>query len=135
MNNFNKDFITRWFTEVWNNSNPAVMDEMLHADVKVHGVGSEVLTGAHIFKEFYHDFRDVYSDIHFDIEKMISEGDEIAALLNVSAVHTASGKEVHFSGITIAKIENDVITSGWNYFDFLSLSKQTGALEPEQLRK
>jgi predicted ester cyclase len=135
MSNFNKDFITRWFIEVWNNSNPAVMDQMLHLDVKVYGVGSEVFTGAHIFKQFYHDFRDVYSDIHFDIEKLISEGDEVAALLNVSAVHTASGKKVNFSGVTIAKIENGVLTSGWNYFDFLGLSKQTGGLEPEQLRR
>ncbi|QEM08535.1 ester cyclase [Mucilaginibacter rubeus] len=134
MNNTNKDFIIRWFTEVWNNSNPAVMDEMLHPDVKVHGVG-ETFTGSHLFKDFYDDFRKVYSNLKFDIEKMISEGDEIAALVNVFGIHTATGKEVHFSGVTIAKIEDGVLTSGWNYFDFLGLSKQVGNLEPEQLRK
>lgn len=135
MNNSNKDFIARWFTEVWNNNKPAVMDEMLHPDVEVHGVGSEVFTGSDIFKQFYHDFRGVYSDLKFDIEKMISEGDEIAALVNVSGVHTETGKPVNFSGVTIAKIENNVLTAGWNYFDFLGLSKQVGNLEPEQLRK
>ena len=37
MSDSNKQLVQRWFDEVWNQGNPATIDELFHPDGKAHG--------------------------------------------------------------------------------------------------
>ena len=57
---------------------------------------------------------------------MICQDDMESARTKVSAVHTASGKDVEFSGICMIRIDNGKIAEAWNNYDFLTMHQQLG---------
>src|SRR6266536_686805 len=73
----------------------------------------------------YINFREQFPTVQVELEPIFSgEGFE-AARCNVKATH-ASGKQVAFSGITIAKFADGKLVEGWNGFDFLDMYQQLG---------
>jgi predicted ester cyclase len=129
----NKDFMLRWFDEVWNKSNEKAIDEMLHAECSAFGLGAEPVVGPEKFKLFYAAFRNAYSDIHVSVDKNFVDGDYVIALCTVNATHNETGKPVNFMGTSIAHLKNGQILNAWNCFDFLTMNIQTGKINPEQL--
>jgi predicted ester cyclase len=129
----NKDFLLRWYNELWNQGDESIMDQMLHPQVKVYGLGPEPMVGIDAFKQFYKNFRNELADINITIDKSIAENDYVVSLCTANATHKQSGKQVSFTGTSIAQLENGKIISGWNHFDFLTLNLQIGKITPEQL--
>jgi predicted ester cyclase len=121
-------FVERWYDDVWNNGKEEAIDLMFHPQGKAHGIAGDALEGPGGFKSFFHSFRNDFSDINVKVEDVITEGDEQCykqvARCSVTARHNASGKSVSFTGITIACIENNQLTEGWNNFDFLTMTEQ-----------
>ena len=115
-----------WYDEVWNNANESFIDKMLHSGAKVHGLQVEHgKSGAAAFLPFYKNFREQFPTVKVELEPIFScEGFE-AAKCNVKATH-ASGQEVAFSGVTIAKFVDGKLVEGWNGFDFLVMYQQLG---------
>jgi predicted ester cyclase len=133
MSQQNVDFIHRWYAEVWNNKNEDAIDELLHPEVKVYGLGAEALVGPGAFKPFYRNFLQEFGDVRVDILKTIAEGNYITALCNVTATHIKTGKPVAFTGTSIGEIIDGKLLTGWNHFDFLTMYIQIGKIMPEQL--
>ena len=133
MRKANDTLVFRWFKEVWNDSRKEVIDELLKDDVTAHGLGPEGKThGLDAFKQFYDDFRSQFKDVHVIVEDVISEDDIETARCSVKAIHIPSGKEVNFTGMSMAKIEDGKIAESWNSFDFLTMYQQAGfALAPQ----
>ncbi|SHM40509.1 ester cyclase [Mucilaginibacter sp. OK098] len=129
----NKDFMLRWYNELWNQGDESIMDQMLHPQVKVYGLSPEPTVGIDAFKQFYKNFRNELTDIHITIDKNIAESDYVVSLCTATAKHKQSGKRVSFTGTSIAQLENGKIICGWNHFDFLTLNLQIGKITPEQL--
>jgi|ERR1043165_3459210 predicted ester cyclase len=127
MRNIKTTLLFRWFQEVWNESKKDSIDKLLTKDVIAHGLGPDgQLQGIESFKNFYDDFRNQLKNIHVHIEDVICQDDIETALCKVTAVDEASGKEIKFSGICMAKIENGKIAQAWNYYDFLKMYQQLG---------
>ena len=133
MSKQNVDFMHQWYAEVWNNKNENAIDELLHPDVKVYGLGAEPMSGIPAFKQFYYNFLKEVEDVKVDVERTIAEGDYIVALCNVKAIHRQSGKPVSFSGTSIGHVVDYKLLAGWNHFDFLTMYMQTCKISPEQL--
>ena len=129
----NKDFMFRWFDEVWNKSNEKAIDEMLHPEVNAFGLGPDTLVGVENFKHFYNAFRSAFSDINVAVDKNFVDGDYVIALCTVKAKHNKTGKPVNFIGTSIAEVKNGQLLKGWNCFDFLGMNMQIGKITPEQL--
>ncbi len=66
-----------------------------------------------VLKFFYNNFKTQFHDIKIDVGDVIGEDDIEAARTTVSAVHTASGKPVTFSGICMVKVANGKIAEAW----------------------
>jgi len=130
----NATFMNRWYTELWNNGNDAIIGQMIHPDCRAYGLGPEPVIGPEEFKKFYDVFRKADRDIHVTVEKNFVDGDYAISLCSVKGVHTDSDKPVSFTGTSIAHLKNGQITEGWNHFDFLTLNIQNGKIDPEQLR-
>jgi hypothetical protein len=134
MSNQNKTLMLRWYDEVWNNGNEKVIDEILHADVKAHGLAPEPLVGPHAFKPFYKAFTDAYADIKVTVDKNLTDGNYVTTMCSVTATHKATKTPVKFSGVSVGEFVDGKLINGWNFFDFLSLNVQIGNISLEQLR-
>lgn len=92
--------LREWFEEVWNHRRAEVIDRLMAADAKVHGlVGGPIVGAAVCHVTGRHD------------------GDGIGK---------ATARPVDFWGTTVARVKDGKIVEGWNAFDFLTMYQQIG---------
>jgi steroid delta-isomerase-like uncharacterized protein len=140
MSEKNKEFIRRWFEEVWNKGREEAIDEMFAADGLAHGLeGEEPIRGVAAFKPFFHKFRAAFPEIKVTVEDVLTEGDRVAARCSVRGLHrgdalgfAATNQPVEFDGMTIARIRDGKIVEAWNNFDFMKMFQQLNALTLRQ---
>ena len=133
------DVVVRsWFDELWNNGNEEVIDRLYAVDGIAHGLpgpdGSPI-RGRDAFRPFFRSFRSAFPDIRVDVTQTVTNGDMTTALCHVTGTHqghdigiTATGKNIDFWGLVMARVRDGVIVEAWNSFDFLSLYRQVGFL-------
>ena len=118
----------KWFQEVWNNGRESAISELMADQTIIHGIsdaGADV-KGFESFKKFHQSFHNDFSNIHVDVEEVLTQEDFESAHCTVTAKHTKSGNDVKFGGIVMARIDDGKIVESWNYFDFLTMYKQIG---------
>ena len=138
MSEENKALIYRWFEEVWNRGDAAVIDELLAEDGVIHGLNDangNPVRGLPAFHEFHTQFRGAFPDIAVAVEDVIAEGDKVVARCSVRGTHTggdlgfeATNAPVGFEGVAIVRVKGGKIIEAWNHFDFLEMNKQLGVL-------
>ena len=135
MSSENKDFVRRWFEEVWNKGRADAIDEMMASDAMVHGLGPAALRGPAGFKPFHAQYRDAFPDVTIQIDAVVEEGDLVAARWSGVGTHrgaglgfAATGRTVHFSGMTFARVQGGKLVEGWNVFDQLGMLQQCGVV-------
>jgi predicted ester cyclase len=85
-------------------------------------------------------FRRGFPDVRSTIEDLIAEGEKVVARWRSRATHQGeymgiapSGKEVHFTGISVYRMEEGKIAESWSVEDQFGLMRQIGAIpEPRQ---
>jgi steroid delta-isomerase-like uncharacterized protein len=139
----NKLLIYRWFEEVWNKKRESAIDEMLHPQALVHGLGDPgmVLKGPEAFKPFYRAFVSAIPDLQVAVESTLAEDDKVVARCSARGTHTGAGlgvpptgKKVIMAGIVLVHVRDGKLYEGWNNWDFLSLYQQVGLLPPLQIK-
>ena len=130
--------VRRWFDELWNQGREDTIDRLLSADAKVYGLPTpdgQPLVGREAFRPFYRQFRTAFPDIYVTIDRVVREGDLVAAHCRVAGTHLGDGlgiaathRRVAFTGICIVRAEGDLLVEGWNAFDFLTCYQQIGLL-------
>jgi predicted ester cyclase len=139
MSDANKHLVQRWFDEVWNQGNPAAIDELFLPDGKAYGFPepSAILTGPSEFKQAHALFQEAFSNINVDVNKIIVEGDHVAARWTATVTHSGqalgfapTGRSISFSGTSFLLLKNGKIAEGWNHMDFtrVVLELQTSSL-------
>lgn len=117
----------RWFQEVWNNDDETAIEKLMTSDSHAHGIITEDQPkGAEGFKLFFKNFRTQFHDVNINVEDVICQDDMEVARTTVYAVDTESGKNVAFSGLCKARIEDGKIAEAWNNYDFLGMYMQLG---------
>ena len=93
----NAILVRRWFEEVWNQNNDAVIDELLTPTSIIHGLvgedGTELDGPAH-FKAFHRKFVTEFPGLRIDVADVVADGDKTAVRCIVTGNHGASGKPV-----------------------------------------
>jgi predicted ester cyclase len=132
MSEANKQIARRWFEEVWNQQNPAVIDELFHPKGKAHGFGfpdpDSVLVGPEDFKKVHRAFCGAFPDLHITIEDVVAEDDRVAIRWSVSMTHQgddlgfpATGKKGRLTGSSFIVIKDAQLVEGWNEMDIQNL--------------
>ena len=116
----------RWFQEVWNEGREDLIDELMTDQSLTHGITAGQAKGAEGFKAFYRDFKSQFHDIRVVVQDALSQDNMECALTHVTATHSATGKQVSFSGLCMSRFEKGKIAEGWNHYDFLSMHQQLG---------
>jgi steroid delta-isomerase-like uncharacterized protein len=132
-----KALLHRWFDEVWNQGSEATIDELLAPDAAIFGLGEDdtEVRGPAGFRQFFHNFRNSFPDMHMSIEDTVAQGDKAAVRVVMEGTHSGNGlgiqptgRRVRVSGIVIVQSCAGKLIAGWNSWDQLGLLKQLGAI-------
>jgi steroid delta-isomerase-like uncharacterized protein len=130
-----KAMAQRWFSEVMNEGNEEVIDELCSTDFVDHdplpGTSGD-LAGLH---DFVKQVRAAFPDLETTAEDMIGEGDELAIRSTLRGTHEGefmgipgTGKKVEVSNYDFVRFDNDMCVEHWGTIDSAALMEQIGAV-------
>jgi predicted ester cyclase len=128
----NKSITRRYFEELWNQNNLAVIDEIMAPEGVGH-VAGKTFSGADTFRHRAKNLRAIYSDVSFTIEDQIAESDKVLVRWTFRGKHTGeymgvqpTGKEVVATGMNLFRLANGRIEEIWVESDDLGEMQQLG---------
>ena len=106
----NKALMSRIYKEMWNGGSPAL--------------ALEIFAQPEGMERFVSRFLLSFPDLQHTIEEMIEEGDQVAVRFSAQGTHsgqwvdfTPTGKSIHYTGVTLARIAGNQIIehhTGWD---------------------
>ena len=140
----NKAVVGRWFTEFWGaDYNPAVIDELAAPDLRFEYSMHAPLRGRDEVREFARRFRAAFPDLGFEgTADLIAEGDYVVGQwkgggtqtgdpfddIPVGSLPNATGRRMEFTGMTVLKVEDGLITEEIGLDDGVTALKQLGLI-------
>jgi predicted ester cyclase len=140
----NKAVVGRWFTEFWGpDYNPAVVDELAAPDIRFEYSLHAPLRGRDAVRTFAATFRAAFPDLKFwGTADLIAEGDYVVGQWEGGGTHTGvafndmpigalpagTGQVMRFTGTTVLKVENGLITEEIGLDDGLTALRQLGLI-------
>jgi predicted ester cyclase len=145
----NKAVVGRWFTEFWGKDfNPAVIDELAAPDIRFEYSLHAPLRGRDAVRGFAGKFRAAFPDLNFwGTADLIAEGDYVVGQWEGGGTHTGgpfddmplgslpanTGKVMRFTGTTVLKVENGLITEEIGLDDGVTVLRQLGLIPGRRL--
>jgi steroid delta-isomerase-like uncharacterized protein len=131
----NKAVIRRLIEEVYNEGHLDVVDELVAPDVFNHPAVPAHQYGIDGFKHVIEWVRDFSSDVHYDIEDIIAEGDKVAVRMTHSGTHTGAirgisptGKSFSVDYVHWFRVADGKVAELWAVRDDLSRLQQLGLI-------
>ena len=140
----NKAIVGRWFTEFWGpDFNPAVIDELAAPDIRFEYSLHAPCRGREEVRAFAAKFRAAFPDLAFGgTADLIAEGDYVVGQwigggtqtgaafddMPVGALPAGTGKAMRFTGTTVLKVENGLITEEIGLDDGVTVLQQLGLI-------
>jgi predicted ester cyclase len=144
MSEENKAIVGRWFTEFWGNPwNPDVIDELAAPDIRFEYSMHTPRRGREDVKQFAGEFRAAFPDLNFwGTADLIAEGEYVVGQWEGGGTHTGeafsdlpvgslpagSGKRMRFTGTTVLRVQNGLITEEVGIDDGVTVLKQLGLI-------
>ena len=94
----NKAVIRRLIEEVYNQGNLDAVDELMAPDVLDHAAVPQHRHGIDAFKHVMEWVRGMSSDIHYEVDDLIAEGEKVAVRMTVSGTDTATLRDIPPTG-------------------------------------
>ena len=137
MSESNKAVVRRLFEEVWNKGYLPVTEELFAPNYVHHDPSTpDFGRGPESEKKRAALYRNAYQDMRLTIEDLIAEGENVTARWSCRGSHRGelngiapTGKQIAFTGISVARFANGKIAEGWVNWDALGLMKQLGMVE------
>ena len=124
----NTEVIHAWFENLWNRGDETTIDKLAAPNMVGRGLGPMEITSREDFRAFYRSFRATFPSVIVSVDRVVEAGEFATALLRVKVTAANGGGPYRFDGSVTVRIVEARIVEGWNYFDFLSLLTQMGAV-------
>ena len=140
----NKVIVARWFDRFWGKDfDPLVIDELAAPDIRFEYSLHAPVRGRDAVRDFATNFRAAFPDLNFwGTADLIAEGDYVVGQwegggsqtgaafgdMPVGSLPAATGKTMRFTGITVLKVENGLITEEIGLDDGLTALRQLGLI-------
>jgi steroid delta-isomerase-like uncharacterized protein len=129
----NKALICRYYEEMWNRWDFALVDELIDKSIAFRGSLGVSVQAREGFKEYMQTVRRAFPDFHNRIEELIAEDDKVMARLTYTGTHSgelfgvaATGRRVTYSGAAIFQVADGRVVEGWVLGDVHGLLRQLG---------
>jgi len=124
-----KTIVRNYIEQVWLKRNLAAIDEYIAPDYVQHARGAP--PGRDGVKAFFAIVNSAFSDLTYNIEDMIAEGDKVCWRWALSGKHTgafqgmpATGKSIAITGMSIVRLAEGRFVEHWGEQDMLGLMQQ-----------
>ena len=140
----NKAVVARWFDRFWGKDfDPGVIDELAAPDIRFEYSLHAPVRGRDGVREFATKFRAAFPDLNFwGTADLIAEGDYVVGQwegggtqtgeafddMPVGSLPARTGKTMRFTGITVLRVENGLITEEIGLDDGLTALRQLGLI-------
>ena len=122
----NKRLVMRWFDEVWNQGRRAAIAELYPSECVLHD-GANTYCGPEEFTRFHDSIRAQLSQFSIKPIVALAEDDLACMHWSVDCVHTASGKPVHLTGMSIVRVKDGKFVEAWQNWDAAGMAAQIPA--------
>ena len=126
-----KKTVQRFYDDLWNSWNYALVGEVLTPDVAFHGSLGVQKNGHQGFVEYAEIVRAAFPDFTNSIEDLIAEGNKVAACLTYRGTHRGeifgiegTGRSIRYIGTAIFVFRDGLISNAWVLGDRLELIHQ-----------
>ena len=133
----NKAVVRRFYEEVVNQKKRAVLDEVFDLNLVDHFAPPGTPGGLEGARQTLGMFLSAFPDLHFTVEDLIAEEDEVVARVTMSGTQQGAfmgipptGKHVTITGIDINRFINDKSVEHWVEMDTLGMMQQLGVIPP-----
>jgi predicted ester cyclase len=142
----NKAVVGRWFTEFWGpDFNPAVIDELAAPDIRFEYSLHAPCRGRDEVRAFATKFRAAFPNLAFGgTADLIAEGDYVVGQwigggtqtgdafddMPIGELPARSGKSMRFTGTTVIKVIDGLITEEIGLDDGVTVLQQLGLIKP-----
>ncbi len=133
----NKAIELRFFEEVVNKGNLAIIDEIVAANFVQHDAPPGLSADREGMKQFFAMAHSAFPDFHSTLEDMFAEGDKVVQRFTARGTHKGewmgiapTGKQVTIPGIAIHRITGGKIVEDWAAMDMLGALQQLGVVPP-----
>ena len=140
----NKAVVARWFTEFWGTDfNPVVIDELAAPDIRFEYSLHAPCRGREEVRQFATKFRAAFPDLNFwGTAALIADGDYVVGQwegggtqtgdalddMPIGSLPAGTGKTMRFTGTTVLKVENGLITQEVGLDDGVTVLRQLGLI-------
>ena len=130
-----KKIVTRLFEEPWK-GNLDVIDEHIAPGYIGHDPSErEGIRGREGFRAFIQKYLTAFPDGQMTVDDQILEGEKIATRWTGRGTHKGeiagiapTGKQITVTGLTISRLEGDMVVEDWTTWDTLGMLIQMGAV-------
>lgn len=135
----NKNIVRHWIEDGWNKGNLAVLDEVYAPNYVQHDNPAlpQPVMSSEDLKKYVTAYRTALPDLHFTIDDLIADGDEVVWRFTASGTQRGelwgvlpTGKSAAVPGIIIFRLAGGKIAEGWVMVDTLSMLQQLGVIPP-----
>lgn len=132
-----KDKIVRAYEEAWLKGNVDAYDEVFAPDVVLHIYPFPDIKGLELAKQGVHVQLQAFSDMRWDTEEIICEGNAMVWRFFLYGKHTGNspripvpptGKELTYKGCDVFHINDDKVAEIFCYRDYLGMMQQLGII-------
>ena len=126
----NKDLIRRYYSDLWNRRDDAVIDEIIAPNIQFRGSLGVTVSGRQGFRGYVAQVRAAFPN---RVDSLLAENDEVLAQLTYIGTHQGNlygtaptHKKVEYGGLAVFKVYDGKIVSGLVYGDTVGLMRQIG---------
>jgi len=131
----NSALVRRFITEIFNQGNLEVAEEILAPDYMHHDpTTGQFGSGIEGFKQMISLYRQAF-DLHIVLEDQIAAEDKVVDRWTGHGTHQGefmgmapTGRKITATGISIHRIEDGKIAETWNNYDALGIFQQLGTI-------
>lgn len=125
-----KRVILSYSKRLWEDRDLNVIEELMHPDVILRSLLGN-FHGHQAMKDVVKTWFLAFPDLRVDFTSIINEKDLVMTQWNASGTHLgefkgykATGRLVKYSGVTIYKVQRNLITEYWAYLDMQNILNQ-----------
>jgi predicted ester cyclase len=130
----NKELARAFFEQIWNRKIESAIDRFIPENAK--GNDPDFGTGREGFRKQWRQWIEAFPDLHFEIVDLVAEGDKVLTRWVLTGTHRGefmgaapSGKQVQVEGMSLDRIEDEMVAEGFDGWDNYGFRKQIGLVE------
>lgn len=134
MDNMKMHLVERFYSELWNQQDFGVANEILAPDFRFRGSLGTETTGITAFITYAQSVHAALADYCCNIDEFICDDTRVAARMTFAGVHSghlfgvaASGRHISWAGAAFFEIAPGRLTALWVLGDVDELKRQLGA--------